>query len=210
MMNHSADREDTFNLFHLIPEEYVQLNPMTRDEYHEGGRDLDIYYNIYSSPVGEILMGSTHKGLVYLGFVDVKVIEVLTDLIRRFPHAQFERSSDPFQLQALSIFQNDWTKKPNIKLRVHGTRFQLKVWNELLRIPPGQCISYGELAKRMGAPGASRAVGTAIGANPIALLIPCHRVIRADGSVGNYHWGKEQKLALLEWEKEKSSQKSPQ
>lgn len=196
-------RVDHLNLFHLRPEEYVSITSMTKDECEDGGINLDIYYNIFSTPLGEVLLGSNHKGLVYMGFVDARKIEFLKDLVRRFPNANFERSADRFQRQALSIFQNDWTEKPNISLRVHGTKFQLKVWNELLRIPPGQRISYGEFAQRIGAPGASRSVGTAIGANPIALLIPCHRVIRADGSVGNYHWGIEQKLALLEWEKEK-------
>ena len=195
-------RVDHLNLFHLRPEEYVSITSMTKDECEDGGIDLDIYYNIFTTPVGEVLMASNHMGLVYMGFIDVKKVAVLNDLVQRFPNAHFDRAMDRFQKRALSIFQNEWSEKPDIILRVHGTAFQVNVWNELLRIPPGQCVSYGEIAQRIGAPGASRAVGTAIGANPIALLIPCHRVIRADGSVGNYHWGKEQKLALLKWEKE--------
>ncbi len=124
----------------------------------------------------------------------------LHDLKERFPNATFQRKLDLLQQNALFIFQNDWSKLGEIKLHLKGTDFQLKVWESLLKIPMGQLSTYGNLAEQIGNPKASRAVGTAIGSNPVAFLIPCHRVIQSSGNFGGYMWGPTRKTAIIGWE----------
>ena len=104
------------------------------------------------------------------------------------------------QQNALSIFTQDWRKLKDIKLHLKGTDFQLKVWETLLKIPVGGLTTYGDIAAGINNPRACRAVGTAVGENPVAFLIPCHRVIRASGELGNYHWGEIRKSAMIGWE----------
>ena len=105
-----------------------------------------------------------------------------------------------FQKNALFIFNNDWSKLPEIKLHLKGTDFQLKVWEALLKIPMGQLSTYGKVATAIQKPTASRAIGTAIGSNPVAFLIPCHRVIQSTGNIGGYMWGNTRKTAIIGWE----------
>ena len=124
----------------------------------------------------------------------------LAELKSRFPNADFQRRLDMLQQNALFIFQNDWSKLHQIKLHLKGTEFQLKVWETLLKIPSGQLSTYGDIARAVNIPGASRAVGSAIGSNPVAFLIPCHRVIQASGSFGHYMWGSTRKTAIIGWE----------
>ena len=107
-------------------------------------------------------------------------------------------------VQALLIFQNDWSKLPQIKLHLKGTDFQLKVWETLLKIPMSKLSTYGSVAEQIGNANASRAVGTAIGSNPVAFLIPCHRVIQSTGNIGSYLWGNTRKTAILGWESAKA------
>ncbi|MNT75939.1 Methylated-DNA--protein-cysteine methyltransferase [compost metagenome] len=104
------------------------------------------------------------------------------------------------QQNALYIFSHDWSKLNQVKLHLKGTEFQLKVWEALLKIPMGKLATYGNLAKQLQNPNASRAVGTAIGDNPVAFLIPCHRVIQSSGALGGYHWGLNRKTAMIGWE----------
>jgi AraC family transcriptional regulator of adaptative response/methylated-DNA-[protein]-cysteine methyltransferase len=104
------------------------------------------------------------------------------------------------QQHALFIFQKDWKGLPEIKLHLKGTEFQLKVWDALLKIPAGQISTYGRIGKGINMPSASRAIGTAIGANPVAYLIPCHRVLQSTGDIGGYHWGPTRKAAMIGWE----------
>lgn len=121
-------------------------------------------------------------------------------LHEKFPNARFSRKLDLLQQNALFIFQNDWNKLSEIKLHLKGTDFQLKVWEALLKIPMGQLSTYGSIAHQIAKPNASRAVGTAIGSNPVAFLIPCHRVIRSSGMPGGYMWGNTRKTAIIGWE----------
>lgn len=118
----------------------------------------------------------------------------------KFPNAQFSKKLDLSQQNALFIFQNDWSKLSEIKLHLKGTDFQLKVWETLLKIPMGQLSTYGSIANQIQKPNASRAVGTAIGSNPVAFLIPCHRVIQSSGTFGGYMWGNTRKTAIIGWE----------
>jgi AraC family transcriptional regulator of adaptative response/methylated-DNA-[protein]-cysteine methyltransferase len=105
------------------------------------------------------------------------------------------------QQAALQIFKKDWTDLPQIKLHLKASAFQLKVWEALLKIPAGSVSTYSSVANLVQAPQSSRAVGTAIGSNPVAFLIPCHRVIRSTGVIGEYHWGTPRKTAMIGWER---------
>jgi AraC family transcriptional regulator of adaptative response/methylated-DNA-[protein]-cysteine methyltransferase len=107
---------------------------------------------------------------------------------------------DMAQQNVLYIFTHDWSQLNKIKLHLKGTAFQLKVWETLLKIPMGQLTTYGGIAKSIQQPNASRAVGTAVGDNPVAFLIPCHRVIQSSGIIGQYHWGSIRKKAMIGWE----------
>ena len=117
-----------------------------------------------------------------------------------FPKAALTQTVDLIQQNALHIFSHDWTKLDKIKLHLKGTDFQLKVWQALLQIPFGQLDTYGSVAETIRHPRAARAVGTAIGSNPVAFLIPCHRVIQSSGAVGDYMWGPVRKTAIIGWE----------
>ena len=178
---------------------FVNIEGMTPAEYKNGGQALNINYSFAESPFGNILVASTPKGICYLAFADNKD-EALGGLHHQFPNAQYHQMVDHVQQEAMFIFQKDWSKLSNIKLHLKGTPFQLKVWDALLKIPMGGLETYGSLAKEIQLPKASRAVGSAIGDNPVAFLIPCHRVIRSTGEFGQYHWGPTRKSAIIGWE----------
>ena len=137
-----------------------------------------------------------------MGFSDNKET-AFSELKNRFPNATFIEQTDEIQQDALKFHTNDWNEINSIKLHLKGTDFQLKVWEALLKIPTGNLTTYGDLAKAIEKPKASRAVGTAIGNNPIAFIIPCHRVIRSTGMLGGYMWGTTRKTALIGWEASK-------
>lgn len=178
---------------------FVNIEGMTPAEYKNGGKNLSINYSYAESPFGNIIVASTSKGVCYMAFNELEE-RGLENLTSKFPNALFNRKLDLLQQNALFIFQNDWSKLPEIKLHLKGTDFQLKVWETLLKIPMGQLSTYGSIAKKIENPSASRAVGTAIGSNPIAFLIPCHRVIQSTGHFGGYMWGNTRKTAIIGWE----------
>ena len=178
---------------------FVNLEGMTPGEYKNGGENLAINYSFAESPFGKMLVASTHKGICHLAFADEEQT-ALAKLQARFPNATYKLFSDLAQQNALYIFTHDWSKPDQIKLHLKGTEFQLKVWEALLKIPMGQLTTYGNIARQINLPKASRAVGTAIGDNPVAFLIPCHRVIQATGVLGQYHWGAIRKSAMIGWE----------
>jgi AraC family transcriptional regulator of adaptative response/methylated-DNA-[protein]-cysteine methyltransferase len=178
---------------------FINIEGMTPAEYKHGGKNLNINYSIAESPFGNLIVASTSKGVCYMAFQDNES-QALAHLTEKFPNASFSRKLDLVQQNALFIFQNDWTKLPEIKLHLKGTDFQLKVWETLMRIPMGQLSTYGAIAERIDHPNASRAVGTAIGNNPVAFLIPCHRVIQSTGLFGGYMWGNTRKTAIIGWE----------
>ncbi len=134
-----------------------------------------------------------------MGFSDEEGA-AFNDLKRRFPNANFTNQTDTIQQNAVKIYSQDWSELDEIKLHLKGTDFQLKVWETLLKIPTGNLATYGSIAKEIERPKASRAVGTAIGNNPIAFLIPCHRVIQSTGLFGGYMWGSPRKTAIIGWE----------
>lgn len=132
---------------------------------------------------------------------DADIEKALSDLKAKFPNASFSQQTDEHQKNALKIFENDWNHPEQVKLHLKGTDFQLKVWESLLKIPLGHLSTYGKIAEIIHQPSASRAVGTAIGSNPVAFLIPCHRVIQSSGVFGGYMWGPTRKAALIGWER---------
>ena len=182
---------------------FVNIEGMTPAEYKNGGNNLSINYSFAESPFGNLIVASTAKGVCYMAFNDDDT-NALTNLKQKFPNATFQKKIDLIQQNALFIFQNDWNKLPEIKLHLKGTDFQLKVWETLLKIPMGQLSTYGNIAEQIGNANASRAVGTAIGSNPVAFLIPCHRVIQSSGNIGGYMWGETRKTAIIGWESAKT------
>jgi len=181
---------------------FVNIEGMSPAEYKNGGKNLKINYSFSESPFGEIITASTEKGVCYMAFAENKE-NALRDLVNKFPNASFFEKQDDFQQNALSIFTKDWSELGAIKLHLKGTDFQLKVWESLLTIPMGKLSTYGNLAREIGSPKASRAVGTAIGSNPVAFLIPCHRVIQSTGKIGGYMWGSDRKQMMIGWESSK-------
>ena len=178
---------------------FVNIEGMTPGEYKNGGGNLSINYSFAESPFGNMLVASTTKGICHIAFAD-DADEALEALKKKFPNASYNQMADIIQQNAMFIFMHDWTKLHHIKLHLKGTPFQIKVWEALLKIPMGRLTTYGSIAKKIKIPNASRAVGTAIGDNPVAFLIPCHRIIQSTGLIGGYHWGSTRKTAMIGWE----------
>lgn len=178
---------------------FVNIEGMTPGEYKNGGENLAINYSYAESPFGNIMVASTPKGICHIAFADSEV-EGLATLQKIFPNAAYKPMVDMVQQNALYIFKHDWRKLNEIKLHLKGTDFQIKVWETLLKIPVGKLSTYGNIASSLGQPTASRAVGSAVGDNPVAFLIPCHRVIQSTGEFGQYHWGSNRKTAMIGWE----------
>ncbi|WP_461453564.1 bifunctional helix-turn-helix domain-containing protein/methylated-DNA--[protein]-cysteine S-methyltransferase [Mucilaginibacter sp.] len=178
---------------------FVNIEGMTPAEYRNGGAALSINYSFAESPFGDIIVASTSKGICFIAFADDKEI-ALGELKNQFPNADYHQFADVIHQNAMFIFRKDWSQLSDIKLHLKGTDFQLKVWDALLKIPVGGLNTYASIAQKINSPQASRAVGSAIGANPVSFLIPCHRVIRSSGETGQYHWGSTRKAAIIGWE----------
>lgn len=178
---------------------FVNIEGMTPAEYKNGGKNLSVNYRFAESPFGSLIVASTAKGVCYMAFYEEED-KAFQSLKAKFPNASFQNQSDLLQENALFIFHNNRNGLPEIKLHLKGTEFQLKVWESLLQLPMGKLSTYGHIAGKIGNPKASRAVGTAIGSNPVAFLIPCHRVIQSSGNTGGYMWGTTRKTAIIGWE----------
>jgi len=183
---------------------FINIEGMTPGEYKNGGEQLQINYSFAETPFGNIIVATTSKGICHLAFADDEK-DALQQLKMQFPNASFKQVVDTIQQNALFIFTQDWKDLSKIKLHLKGTTFQIKVWEALLKIPMGDVSTYSSIANQIKNPNASRAVGTAIGDNPVAFLIPCHRVIRSTGEFGQYHWGSTRKTAILGWEAAKTN-----
>jgi AraC family transcriptional regulator, regulatory protein of adaptative response / methylated-DNA-[protein]-cysteine methyltransferase len=181
---------------------FINIEGMTPGEFKNGGEKLVINYCFAESAFGKMIVASTAKGICHMFFNEDEQ-QALSKLTSRFPNAQYHQVVDKFQQDALFIFQKDWSQLDQIKLHLNGTAFQLKVWETLLKIPLGGLTTYGDIARKINNPKASRAVGTAIGSNPVAFLIPCHRVIQIGGNTGSYMWGNTRKSAIIGWEASK-------
>lgn len=178
---------------------FIGIEGMTPGEYKNGGAALEIQYHFADTPFGKIIIAATAKGICHLAFIKTEA-EGIAGLQQFFPNAQLKKNTTSLHRDALQFFSGDWKDLKKIKLHLKGTPFQLKVWQSLLQIPFGNRTAYGAIADHIKNPKASRAVGTAIGDNPVAFLIPCHRVIRSSGMIGDYHWGRPRKTAILGWE----------
>ena len=178
---------------------FINLEGMTPGEYKNGGEALVINYSFAQTPFQEVIIASTPKGICYLAFVN-QPEEAFRNLQNQFPQAIFIPTLDQMQQNALTFFTRDWNKLAQVKLHLKGTSFQIKVWEALLKIPVGQLSTYARISDSIGSAKALRAVGTAIGSNPVAYLIPCHRVIKSTGELGQYHWGSTRKTAIIGWE----------
>lgn len=178
---------------------FVALDAVTPGEFKTLGKGLNIHYGKHESPFGNCLIAATNRGLCFMGFYSDSASETITDLKSRYPQALLIENSRLTQPYFKEIFNNN-NSHNKITLFVKGTNFQIKVWEALLKIPEGRVCSYQDIAFIIGRPKASRAVGSAVGSNPVSYLIPCHRVIQSMGVFGDYHWGSARKKAMLLWE----------
>jgi len=176
---------------------FVTTEAVTPGQYKSGGAGLTIRYGLHDTPFGKALLGTTERGICHLGFVGNSEGDAIDRLYADWQQAQMIEDYDATATLVEPIFDLSQRNRKPLHLHLRGTNFQLKVWEALLQIPPGAVISYQGLAEQAGRPRASRAVGTALGRNPIAVLIPCHRVIRKLGEFGNYRYGVVRKKALL-------------
>ncbi len=177
----------------------VTLEAVTPGEFRGSGAGLQLRGGFTDTPFGRALIASTPRGVAHLSFVEPgRETHALASLTLQWPRAAFIREDAAASTLAARIW--DLQSAPAaLRLAVSGTNFQLKVWQALLEIGPDATTTYAQLAALIGAPGAARAVGNAVGANPVAWLIPCHNVLRQDGTLGGYHWGEERKRAMLAW-----------
>ena len=185
-----------------LHDHFVTIEAMTPGEFKNGGKDVTINYSFAESPFGMVIIASTQRGICHIHFV-TNQDTARNDLIARYPAAVFLQKTDQFHQDARAVLQQ--LHKPALPIRLHlsGTPFQIKVWESLLKIPMGNLTTYGAIAEHMGRPSSARAVGMAIGNNPIAYLIPCHRVIQKTGHLGGYMWGHGRKTAMIGWESAK-------
>lgn len=184
---------------------FVSHEAMTPGEYKLRGQGIQMAYGFHPSPFGDALVMMTERGVAGLAFVDEDKgqtrQEALADMTRRWPKAAYVEAPGRTAPAARQIFDaQGWSPDKPVRLVMIGSDFDVRVWETLLKIPMGRAVSYADIARHLGQPTASRAVGTAVGRNPISFVVPCHRVLRGDGSLGGYHWGLTRKRALIGWE----------
>jgi len=185
----------------------VQIEAASPGEMKSGGEGVAIKYGVSGTPFGSWLVGRSIRGLCHVSFVEEKTSDsmIQTQIKQDWPHATLRRDdSVARELAATAFVARVGSDQPVLRAYVRGTGFRLRVWRALLTIPPGALISYGQLAGLCDAAHAARAVGSAVGGNPLAYLIPCHRVIRSTGIVGQYRWGTNRKRMLIGWEAAKN------
>jgi len=179
---------------------FVRWEAMSPGEFATGGAGLEISWGWFDSPFGRVVVMGTDRGICGLAFAaELGEEAALADLRSRWPAAQFCENPEALRAWVLAAFGMDAGRDP-APLYLMGAPFQIKVWEALLHLPEGQVTTYAEIAKAIGSPKAVRAVGTAVGRNPIGYLIPCHRVLRKSGDLGGYHWGLPMKRAMLGFE----------
>jgi AraC family transcriptional regulator of adaptative response/methylated-DNA-[protein]-cysteine methyltransferase len=180
---------------------FIQLEAVTPGEYKTGGIGLTIEYGVHGTPFGNVFIAITPKGVCKLAFLqDDEIDEHLAELCKTWPYAEMHANRQSTLEVIDAMFGGEIRSNRPLSLHVSGTNFQASVWKALLAIPPGTVASYAQVAAAIGHPNAARAVGLAVGANPVAFLIPCHRVIRQSGKIGGYHWGETRKHAIHAWE----------
>lgn len=186
-----------------LHDHFVQLEAITPGEYKNRGKHVRIEYGVHPTPLGSMFVAITQRGVCRAEFMDFNDIEELLDDMRNaWPFSSIGESVASTR-HVIDAFFGSGTafKHGPLSIHVAGTNFQIAVWRALLKIPPGAVVSYAQVATALGAPRSARAVGNAIGANPVALLIPCHRVIQQSGALGGYRWGPTKKLMVQTWER---------
>ena len=181
---------------------FVNFEALSPGEWKSKAEGLDLHYGFHPSPFGETLLVCTPRGLSGLGFVDDGDRHAaLEDMKRRWPLARFTQAQEMTAAYADRIFcQDRWMPDQPLRLVFIGSDFEVEVWEALLKIPLGQATTYSDLARHIGRPKAARAVGAAVGRNPISFVVPCHRVLGKSGALTGYHWGLPRKQAMLGWE----------
>jgi AraC family transcriptional regulator, regulatory protein of adaptative response / methylated-DNA-[protein]-cysteine methyltransferase len=181
---------------------FVTHEAMSPGEWKAGGEGLTLTYGFHSSPFGDALLVATERGLAGLAFADPdEKVRALDDMKRRWPRAQFREDAAHTSGLARRIFDPKlWKQDRPLRVVMIGTDFEVRVWETLLKIPMGRVTTYSDIATKIHAPTAARAVGTAVGKNPIAFVVPCHRVLGKSGDLTGYHWGLTRKRAMLGWE----------
>jgi AraC family transcriptional regulator, regulatory protein of adaptative response / methylated-DNA-[protein]-cysteine methyltransferase len=177
---------------------FISYEAMTPGEYKRQGADLEIRYGICPTPFDEALVLTTERGIAGLSFIQGDPAAVLERAREEWPQSRFVADPKAARHAIAPLFDRHADAAPRLLLK--GTNFQIKVWSAMLSVPPGHLISYGDLAQSIGRPGAAQAVGRALSANPLGFIVPCHRVIRATGALGDYRWGKARRRAILAWE----------
>jgi AraC family transcriptional regulator of adaptative response/methylated-DNA-[protein]-cysteine methyltransferase len=187
---------------------FVTHEAMTPGDYKAQGAGLTMRFGFHPSPFGEAILVATERGLAGLGFVDEgDRAAALADMRRRWPRADYSEDAAATAPLARRIFDPlTWSAEQPLRVVMIGTDFEVRVWQTLLRIPLGKATTYSDIAARLGKPSAARAVGAAVGRNPISFVVPCHRVIGRSGALTGYHWGLTRKQAILGWEAGKMKQ----
>jgi AraC family transcriptional regulator, regulatory protein of adaptative response / methylated-DNA-[protein]-cysteine methyltransferase len=181
---------------------FVTHEAMTPGDYKARGDGLVMRYGFHASPFGEAILVATERGLAGLGFVDAgDRAAALADMQRRWPKAAYVEDSDAVAPLAERVFDpTRWQADRPLRVVLIGTDFEVRVWQTLLRIPRDRATTYSDIARHIGSPAACRAVGAAVGKNPISFVVPCHRVLGRSGALTGYHWGLTRKQAILGWE----------
>ncbi|MDP1721088.1 MAG: methylated-DNA--[protein]-cysteine S-methyltransferase [Candidatus Nanopelagicaceae bacterium] len=180
---------------------FIHLEAVTPGEYKIGGVGLTIEYAVQDTPFGKAFIATTSRGICNFAFLEnANIDEHLTDLRKKWPHAVLHENQRSTLEVTKAMFGDREQLSTPISLHVSGTNFQISVWKALLQIPPATVVSYSQVANAIGHPSSARAVGLAVGGNPVAFLIPCHRVIQQSGGLGGYHWGTTRKQAIHAWE----------
>lgn len=181
---------------------FVTHEAMTPGDYRARGRGLTMRYGFHPSPFGTALVVATDRGLAGLGFAeDGDEATALADMTRRWPEADYVQDQAATAPFVSRIFDPaEWRSDRPLNVVMIGTDFEIRVWRTLLRVPMGRATTYSDIAAKIGNPKASRAVGTAVGRNPLSFVVPCHRVLGRSGDLCGYHWGLTRKRAILGWE----------
>ncbi len=182
---------------------FVTYEAMPPGVFRAGGAGIDMAWGVAPSPFGLAVVTATEYGISGLGFADadMSVDDAFADLANRWPNARFNRNDARIAPLVAGIFEpSRWSAEHPVRIVLIGTDFEVKVWETLLKIPCGRATTYSDVARTIGRPSASRAVGAAVGKNPISFVVPCHRVVGTSGALTGYHWGVPRKRAILGWE----------
>ena len=193
-----------------LHDHFVHLEAVTPGEYKLGGAGLTIEYAVHDTPFGKAFIAITPRGVCSFAFLEhAETDGHLTNLLKKWPSATVHENRQQTLAVIKAMFDGEKKLDRPLSLHVTGTNFQISVWKALLQIPPATVASYSHVATAIGRPGSARAVGLAVGANPVAFLIHCHRVIQQSGKLGGYHWGETRKQAIHAWESARHEQAQP-